>query len=266
MLLEPLSGVFGRLMTELKRRLDDGESAVLVRSFADTWSVAGRRLERMTDSELGDGKVRMAQGREGGILTAAYHPAPRLLLFGATDDAVPLAELAARNGFRVFVGDWREGLCTADRFPRAHRFIGSPEAWMEEVGVAERDYAVVMSHHFPKDRELVGLLVGRKLKYAGIMGSVTRTGRSLDGFPVPEWLHYPAGLRIGAEGPAEIAVSIMAELIRVRRQGGLREGRNEACGGGGNRDLFGGRSQPEDGPLQALHRARGWRKARRFSP
>lgn len=266
-LLEPLVGAFGQVMMELKRRLDAGESAVLSRCFADSWSVAQYRLDAAGSAAEADGKTEIHQNEKGCLLQSRYHPWPRLLLFGATDDARPLADLAARNGFRVWVGDWREGLCTAERFPLARRFIGSPAEWIDSALVTDRDYVVVMSHHFPKDRELLSRLQGIRLKYLGVLGSVSRTERLLNETRIPDWFRYPVGLSIGASGPEEIAVSITAELIAIRRMAeGSGERRNAHGKTKGNRDLFGGRGQYEDGALQARNRIRGWRKARRFSP
>ncbi|MCZ8515988.1 XdhC family protein [Paenibacillus filicis] len=266
-LLEPLNESFGQIMTELKRRLDDGEGVVLSRHFADSWSVTGYKLELAKADSAEDGRTVILQEEQGCLLQIRYQPCPRLLIFGAADDAIPVAGLAARNGFRVWVGDWREGLCTWERFPRARRFVGSPAEWIEAAKVTERDYVVVMSHHFPRDRELLARLQGIELSYLGIMGSVTRTERLLQDTAVPDWFRYPVGLRIGAAGPEEIAVSIVAELISVRRRA-ERNGERKGSDGEteGDRDLFGCWGKHADGALQARYRAGGRRKARRFSP
>ena len=73
-----------------------------------------------------------------------------------------------------------------------------------------------MTHDFQLDVKLVQRLRDRQLLYLGILGSKKRTERLLGG-EIPNWIHSPVGLSIGADGPEEIAVSIVAELIAVRR-------------------------------------------------
>lgn len=85
------------------------------------------------------------------------------------------------------------------------------------------DYAIVMSHNFRRDQQLVRLLSERQLCYLGILGSKNRTERLLKGGPVPMEVHSPVGLAIGAEGPEEIAVSILAEIIYTYRKNRTQE-------------------------------------------
>ncbi|MFD1396793.1 XdhC family protein [Kroppenstedtia eburnea] len=80
------------------------------------------------------------------------------------------------------------------------------------------EFVVIMTHQFERDRELLHLLRDKKLSYLGILGPRRRTSRLLAGRSLPEGIRSPVGLPIGAEGPEEIAVSILADLIRIRRQ------------------------------------------------
>lgn len=74
-----------------------------------------------------------------------------------------------------------------------------------------------MSHQFDKDAEFVHAALKSRLRYLGIMGSRSRSERLLDGVEPPKWMHYPVGLNIGSEGPIENAISIVAELISIKR-------------------------------------------------
>ncbi|AEI41776.1 XdhC family protein [Paenibacillus mucilaginosus] len=263
-LLEPVHGMLLHVLLEVKRRLDRGQEAGLLRSFVSSYTQAEYKLTEGEPNAAGDAAVLKM---EDGVLrlVSSYTPRPRLLLFGASDDAVPVAELAQKSGFRVTVADWREGLCTSLRFPRASRVIGQPERIVERLQLTERDYVLIMSHHYPHDAKLLELLLPNQYKYVGVMGSISRTERLLGGRPAPDWLHYPVGLAIRAAGPEEIAISIAAQLIEVRRKS--TEPRTEEWKGcESNGYLSRGRRGHKNGRFQAFHPpGRHW-KIRRLRP
>lgn len=76
---------------------------------------------------------------------------------------------------------------------------------------------MIMTHHFKRDQELLSLLQNHPCRYLGILGSRYRTVRLLGGLDKPKWIFSPAGLSIGSEGPMEIAISILAEMIQIMR-------------------------------------------------
>ncbi|MEK4274673.1 XdhC family protein [Paenibacillus sp. FSL R7-0026] len=151
-------------------------------------------------------------------LTSLYTPKPRLIIIGAGNDVIPVARLAQSAGFRVVVADWRESLCTSERFPEAELVMGFPCEIMPLLNVHNGDYLILMSHNFPRERELLEMLVDCEYAYLGIMGSKTRTARLLDGLPPLKYVHSPVGLSIGADGPEQIAISIAAELIACKHK------------------------------------------------
>ncbi|WP_458461645.1 XdhC family protein [Paenibacillus sp.] len=151
-------------------------------------------------------------------LTSLYTPKPRLIIIGAGNDVIPVARLSRSAGFRVVVADWRESLCTSERFPEAELVMGFPREIMPLLNVNKGDYLILMSHNFPRERELLEMLVDCEYAYLGIMGSKTRTARLLDGLPPLKYVHSPVGLSIGADGPEEIAISIAAELIACKHK------------------------------------------------
>lgn len=181
-------------------------------------------------------------------LSSIHSPKPRLVIVGAGNDAIPVAGLAGASGFRVVVADWRESLCNAERFPQAERVLGFPNEIMSVLQIRSGDYVILMSHQFPREREFLQLLAACEYRYLGILGSKTRTGRLLKGLPTLPNLHAPVGLTIGADGPQEIAVSIVAELIADRRAVSKRKppaGGGEAYETG--RDRARGRSEQPTG-------------------
>ncbi|WP_338587129.1 XdhC family protein [Paenibacillus sp. Y5S-9] len=151
-------------------------------------------------------------------LTSLYKPKPRLVIIGAGNDVIPVARLAWSAGFRVVVADWRESLCTSDRFPGTELVLGFPREIMPLLNINYGDYLILMSHNFPRERELLEMLVDCDYAYLGIMGSKTRTARLLEGLPPLKYVHSPVGLSIGADGPEQIAISIAAELIACKHK------------------------------------------------
>ncbi|MBE1556103.1 XdhC family protein [Sporosarcina limicola] len=144
-------------------------------------------------------------------------PKPNLYIIGAGADARPLARVAGNVGYAVHLLDWRESLCNELYFPTAESFqLGDLEKLIGNIPFSPLDSVIVMTHDFQQDIKLVQSLCSFQLLYLGVLGSKKRMKR-LYGGEVPDWIHSPIGLSIGADGPEEIAVSIVAELIAVRR-------------------------------------------------
>lgn len=160
-------------------------------------------------------------------LVETLHPSPRLLVVGGGHDALPVAELAHTLGWAVDVVDWRPALVTADRFPNARRYVLGPQELA--MGQPPREpglVAVVMSHHLGYDTAaLSGLLRDPRVVSVGLLGPLHRARDVLDQVaalgPLPAEarakLRAPVGLDLGAEGPAAIALSILAEAQAVLR-------------------------------------------------
>lgn len=171
---------------------------------------------------------------EGGIYTEPLGRDGVLYLFGGGHVGQALAPMLAQVGFRVVVFDSREEIAQPQNFPGAERVVlGFFERIGEQVQLTPRDYAVVMSPGHQHDLEVLCQVLEQKPYYVGCMGSrkkraflwgeLERRGFSRTQI---ETIHLPIGLDIGGETPAEIAVSVTAQLIQVRAG---RLGRN---GGG----------------------------------
>ncbi|MCR2821589.1 XdhC family protein [Lederbergia panacisoli] len=145
-------------------------------------------------------------------------PKPNLYIIGAGEDVRPLAHLAADTGYSVHIVDWREAYCSEDFFPfAASLLIGEPDQLLNDISFSKLDSVIIMTHDFQRDRKVLQHIKELQLFYIGILGSKKRTERLVGG-EIPHWLHSPIGLKIGAEGPKEIAISIVAELIDSRRK------------------------------------------------
>ncbi|MBS4202005.1 XdhC family protein [Bacillus sp. FJAT-49732] len=145
-------------------------------------------------------------------------PKPNLYIIGAGEDVRPFAHLASNTGYSVHILDWREAYCTRNYYPFAQSLrIGEPDYLLKGIPLSNLDSVVIMTHDFQRDRKVLEHLKELQLFYIGILGSKKRTERLMGG-KIPDWLHSPVGLKIGAEGPKEISISIMAELIQSRRR------------------------------------------------
>ncbi|MGA8026126.1 MAG: XdhC/CoxI family protein [Bryobacteraceae bacterium] len=143
-------------------------------------------------------------------------PAIRLLIFGAGDDAVPLTRLAKFLGWRVCVLDGRAHYARPEKFPEADQVIlRQPEE--PAPGIDPWTAAVLMTHSYSQDLDILRELSSQPLRYFGILGPRTRASQLLTDAglqperPAPE-LHSPMGLDIGADGPEQVALAVVAEI------------------------------------------------------
>ncbi|WP_177222106.1 XdhC family protein [Paenibacillus sp. UNC496MF] len=153
---------------------------------------------------------------EGALLLELYRPPERLIVFGAGPDTELLVRLAAAADFAVTVVDPREARCSAAHYPDARLVALHPETYLARHPIPADAFVLVMTHGFAQDRQIVRRLLQAPPRYAGVLGARGRTERLVAPDPVPGWLRAPVGADIGAEGPEEIAVSIVAELIAHR--------------------------------------------------
>jgi xanthine/CO dehydrogenase XdhC/CoxF family maturation factor len=156
-------------------------------------------------------------------------PPPDLVVIGAGDDAIPLVSLAADAGFRVWLVDHRSAYLRAELFAGAHRMIcARPEQGFGDLPHAVSTLVVVKNHHLEMDKAWARLCADSPVRYIGLLGPKARRDeilRSLTPSHHPR-LFGPTGLDLGAEGPEQIALSVVAELLAVvggRKPGHLRD-------------------------------------------
>ncbi len=152
-------------------------------------------------------------------------PPRPLVIFGAGHDALPVANLAKQMGWHVTVADPRALPATPARFMGVDSVIGcTPDAVPARVPLTAQTFALLMTHNFLHDADLLAHLVVSPARYIGVLGPRRRLLRLLahieqEGVTLtPEQmarLHGPVGLDIGADNPDEIALSIMAEMQTV---------------------------------------------------
>ncbi|HUC90429.1 MAG TPA: XdhC family protein [Paenibacillus sp.] len=210
-LLEPVTGTLQALLNEARLRVSAGERLRLERSRSGEYI----RYRLMPGGE----EPRAADDGEAGLADIRLEPRPRLLLFGAGEDAVPICEAALRIGFLVTVADWRAGRATSERFPHANLIVGTADEIVRGAGLGSDDYVLLCGHQLRKDREMLEAVLPLHPVYIGVMGSRKRIDALFEGLQATPAVHAPVGLAIGADGPNEIAVSIAAELIACRASG-----------------------------------------------
>lgn len=152
--------------------------------------------------------------------------APKLIIFGGGHISVPMAQLGKLLGFEVTVIDDRPEFVTRERFKDADRLICSDyEQAFEELKEYRNSYYVVVTPGHKKDLQSVRNILNRSYAYVGMIGSRTKVAKVQQALREAGYsekkrqeLHAPIGLPIGGQTPAEIAVSIAAEIIKERNE------------------------------------------------
>jgi xanthine dehydrogenase accessory factor len=211
---EPLGAEL--LVTEAGERVGDGPA----------------ELGGHVDELLRGGRNRLLELAAGlKVFAEVYGPAPRLLVIGAVDTAEELCALAGRLGWHTVVADARGKFATTERIPSAHELIvGWPEEAIAQVQPDYQTAVVVLTHDDKFDVPAIQGALATDAFYIGALGSrrnqERRRERLLEVGVIDDDLERvsgPSGLDIGADTPAETALSILGEILatRARREGGF---------------------------------------------
>jgi xanthine dehydrogenase accessory factor len=218
----------GELVTQLRRAVEEGARGQL------TTVVHGEGAGEMLLELGGVGTAdRPALVQENGrtLFVEPLAPPPLLLMIGAVDLAETLCALAAQLGWRSAVADPRRALLTAERLPSAGSLIdGWPEDALARAGTDEQTAVVVLAHDEKIDIPALSWALRSDAFYVGALGSRRTQGNRRErlreeGLSDDQLarLSGPAGLDLGGETLEETALSILAEIVAVRRgRGGGR--------------------------------------------
>jgi xanthine dehydrogenase accessory factor len=162
-----------------------------------------------------------------GLFIEPFLRTPRLIVFGAGHVGVEIARLAAGVGFYVIVVDDRAEFASDERLPEAHEvFVEDFRRFLDRLTLDEDDYVLATTRGHSYDAYIIERTAASKARYVGMLGSRRKKEvvfRALETAGVPraalDRVKVPIGEPIGADTPEEIAVSVVAELIRVRRTG-----------------------------------------------
>ena len=179
-------------------------------------------------AELAEGMVsgesRLIELEEGEIFLHVLTPPMRIVIAGATQIGQVLSDLAKRIGYDVVIVDPRSAFATQERFATTPTLTDWPDVSFRALGLDARSAVVALTHAAHLDDEALGEAMRSNCLYIGALGSKKTQAKRLErlraaGFTDDELarIHAPVGLAIGAKGPAEIALAILAEIVKVAR-------------------------------------------------
>lgn len=202
-----------------------------------TWLATGRQvvwepgqdgLDRAVAAEaeraIDDDTSRVVEIGGAEVFIHAFSPPLRLIIVGAVHIAQPLARMAALAGHGVTVVDPRRSFAEAERFPGIAVSSEWPDDALEALAPDRRTAVVTLTHDPKLDDPALAVALRSPAYYIGALGSrKTHAARlqrlaalGFDGVSLAR-IHGPVGLDIGALSPAEIALSIMAQIVQARR-------------------------------------------------
>jgi xanthine dehydrogenase accessory factor len=151
-------------------------------------------------------------------------PPPRLIIVGASHIAIPLVELARALDFYTVVVDARSAFATRERFPNANELIVDwPAETLKKLRIDAATCLVCLSHDDKQDIPALMVAIESQARYIGALGSKTTNTKRFEAMREEgadenkfSRIHAPVGLKIGGKTPAEIALSIMAEIVATQ--------------------------------------------------
>jgi xanthine dehydrogenase accessory factor len=179
------------------------------------------------EEQLRTGKSGLLQA--GATFALVNVPPVRLVVIGAGHIAQALAPMAKLAGFDLVIVDPRTAFATLERFPDCAVIAEWPEEVLPRLGLDPYTATVLLSHEPRIDDPGITAALAAQCFYVGALGSRKTHGKRLERLraagiaePALARIHAPVGLDIGAVSPAEIAISVLAEIIAARRQKPLR--------------------------------------------
>ncbi|MGY2114857.1 XdhC family protein [Nocardia gipuzkoensis] len=197
---------------------------------ADFDSAVVRQARAMLDTGVTGVRVVGCADRERTVFVESFAPAPRMLIFGATDFTTALCTVGRLLGYRVTVCEARPAFADHARMPDAEEVVRDwPDRYLRRTPVDARTVICVLTHDPKFDIPVLTEALRLPVAYVGAMGSrradrERRTRLRAAGLTEAELgrLHSPIGLELGGQTPEETAVAIGAEIVAARRGGSAR--------------------------------------------
>ncbi len=213
----------------LVRFLESHEEALLVDGELVWGEPLAADVAEAARRALREDRCRLVETSQGPIFLQVFNPPLRLVLVGAVHIAQALAPMAALTGYAVTIVDPRRAFATDTRFPDIDLVNEWPDEALEALAPDRRTAVVTLSHDPKLDDPALIVALRSDAFYIAALGSTRTHGKRLErlreaGFTEAELarIHGPAGLDIGAVSPAEIAISILAQMTAVLRRGTAR--------------------------------------------
>ena len=185
--------------------------------------------EGLTTKELFNNQqtkqIKLEKGEERVDVLFDIYPLPsRLIMIGGVHTAISLVHLAKFYRFHTILVDPRKAFANRERFPDVDELIADwPQDALPKLNLDEGCYFVTLAHDDKIDMPAVEIACNSKVNYIGMLASrknFARRSEELKAMGITDEqlarIHTPVGLSIGARGPEEIALSIMAEMVAVR--------------------------------------------------
>lgn len=159
------------------------------------------------------------------VFIEVHKPQPRLVIIGAGHVGKALSDIASLLDFNIIVVDDRAEWANIERFPKASDILVSENISeiLEEMVIGQDSYVVIATRGHEYDKDALGLVIKKKAKYIGMIGSRNKVKSVFDqlqeeGYSKEELkdVYSPIGLDLGGETPEEIAISILAEIMKIR--------------------------------------------------
>lgn len=217
------------LLSELNKERASRRAAIVVTDMRS----GGQRLVREADiasdplaprlhERLAKSKSGKIEEKGGDYFIELHLPAPVMVIVGAVHVAQTLAPMAKMTGYEVLIVDPRTAFAAHERFPQTPILTAWPDDAFKEIKLDRWTAVIALSHDSKIDDPAIEAALNAKCFYVGALGSKTTHAKRLDRLSSrglsPELLaqvHGPIGLAIGATSPAEIAVSILAQLTQI---------------------------------------------------
>jgi len=220
-------GVLRRLMSDVEARHKVAlvtNLATGAQSLAHSAGDLGEDLAAALEEAFRRDKSLAVEGSNGEVFIKVFNPTIRLIIVGAVHVAQPLVPMARALGYDVVIVDPRSAFATEERFGDVAISREWPDEALPRIGVDGRTALIALTHDPKIDEPALIYALSSDAFYVGALGSkkthAKRIERLIQAGIAPgdiERIHAPIGLDIGAQGAAEIAVSIIAEITAVQR-------------------------------------------------
>lgn len=208
----------------LVSNLDSGEQSLVYRDAVDGDLSLDNAIIDKARNALRDDKSGRVDADGTPLFVQVFNPPKRMVIVGAVHIAQPLVTLAQTSGYEVVIVDPRGAFATRDRFPGVTLSEDWPDSALEELNIDNRTAVVTLTHDPKLDDPALHVALRSEAFYVGALGSRKTHGRRVErlteeGYSEDEIgkIHAPIGLAINAKSPAEIAISIMAQITQVLR-------------------------------------------------
>ena len=210
--------------------LESGAQALVYRDDTTSGKIGALRLDEAAIASarraISDDKSVRIDSDAGSLFIKVANPPKRMIIVGAVHIAQPLVEMAQTAGYALTIVDPRGAFATRDRFPDVELSEDWPDDALKALNIDTRTAIVTLTHDPKLDDPALHVALRSDAFYIGSLGSNKTHGTRVtrltqEGYSEAEIarIHAPIGLNIGGKSPAEIAISIMAQITEVLHQG-----------------------------------------------